>query len=345
MRLICFGMLKFLLLAAAAVAQEHSTIYLGTNQGLFRTLDGGNTSEVLETLGAREIFVIAAGPDKTLFAVAADGLFRSTDSGETWTSTNLPLDVRPRVIVFDPETPERVYAGGNGLWRSSDGGSEWIEVPGFEAPISDLIVNPTDPSRMFASTSVGIYRSADRGVSWQLIPNSPPADRMVVAASVPFRLIAGGKQVFLTTDLGDTWLALRIEVGGISWSAGGLSAWGGLDVDVSLNSVRALVVDGAKGELRHIAFEGCLSIQLSIYISGCAPGLLSLTPAWPGAPIFGWHVQSLVDTQGFGVDPRSGRVYAGGNAGLFRAINEWTWETAPAFRSLQVHSVLIQPSR
>ena len=74
------------------------------------------------------------------------------------------------------------------------------------------------------------------------------------------------------------------------------------------------MIDTARGELRHIAFEGCLSILPSVYMSGCAPGLLSLTPAWVGSSTFGWYLQSFVETEAFGVDPRSGRAYAAGSA-------------------------------
>src|SRR5690349_19909699 len=61
---------------------------------------------------------------------------------------------------------------------------------------------------------------------------------LVYLPRVPVNSWVGIKQLysilfFMTdpTDLGDTWLSLRIEVDGIAWYAAGLPAWGGLDVD------------------------------------------------------------------------------------------------------------------
>jgi len=344
-RSIC-AIATLLPLAVTGSAQDHSTIYVGTNRGLFRTTDGGNTSEMIHSLSFREIFALGAGPEKVLFVAATDGLFRSQDAGDSWVLTNLRAAARPRVILSDPERPDRVYAAGNGLWASSDGGFEWSEVAGFEAPVTDLIINPADSAFLLAATSVGLYRSTDRGVSWQRLPNSPAVQRLVVAAAEPLRLFAGGKEVFLSTDRGDTWLSLPTDVADVSWYAGGLSAWGGLDVEVGMNSVSGLIVDASGGDLKHIAFAGCLTIRPFLYMAGCGSGLLSKTTLLGfSAPTFGWYLQSFMETAALNVDPRTGMAYAGGSTGLIRAVGERSWESVSAFKGVQVHSILVQASR
>jgi hypothetical protein len=67
-----------------------------------------------------------------------DGMYRSTDAGETW--THLGLDDARHIarIVVDPRNPDRVFvaalgmqAGRNamrGVYRSSDGGKSWQRV-------------------------------------------------------------------------------------------------------------------------------------------------------------------------------------------------------------------------
>jgi hypothetical protein len=334
--------IALLLLAGTGLAQNHSTIYVGTNRGLFRTTDGGNTSQMLYGLSEREILAVGAGPEDVLFVAATDGLFRSQDAGENWFLTNLPPAARPRVILSDPERPDRVYAAGNGLWISADGGYQWSEVAGFEAPVTDIVANPHDSAFLLAATRTGIYRSTDRGVNWQRIPNSPPVQRLVSAPTTPWRVFAGGKDVFVSTDRGDKWLSVAIEVADVFWYTGGLYAWGGLEVEVSTNSVSGLLLDASRGDLKHIAFEGCLTIPPILYMVGCSSGLLSLTPlVWPGAPIFGWYLQSFMTTEVLSVDPRSGMAYAGGSEGLMRAVVERGWEPAPAFNSVRVHSILV----
>jgi photosystem II stability/assembly factor-like uncharacterized protein len=235
----------------------------------FRTLDGGNTSEMLYGLSFREILAVGAGQEDVLFVAATDGLFRSQDAGENWVLTNLPPATRPRVILSDPERPDRVYAAGNGLWASSDGGFEWSEVTGFEAPVTDLVISPAGSAFLLAATRAGIYRSTDRGVTWQRIPKSPPVQRLVVSASEPLHVFAGGSEIFSSTDRGDTWLGIPIEVADVSWYAGGLSAWGGLDVLLGLNSLSGLIIDPSRrGQLKHVAFAGCLTIPPWIYRGG-----------------------------------------------------------------------------
>lgn len=341
---ICAAIATLLLAAVTGLAQDHSIIYVGTNRGLFRTTDGGNTSQMLYGLSFREILAVGAGHADVLFAAATDGLFRSQDAGENWILTNLPPATRPRVILSDPERPDRVYAAGNGLWASSDGGFEWSEVTGFEAPVTDLVINPANSAFLLAATRAGIYRSTDRGVTWQRVPNSPPVQRLAVAASDPSHFFAGGYEIFSSTDRGDTWLAIPIEVADISWYAGGLSAWGGLDVLVGLNSVSGLIVDPSRrGQLKHISLVGCLTISPYIYMAGCGDGLLSMTPLLGfGAPVFGWYLQSFLETEALSLDPRSGTAYAGCSTGLLRAIAERAWAPAPAFESLRVHSILMQ---
>jgi Sortilin, neurotensin receptor 3, len=342
------GRSHFLALAAtvAGFAQStittHSTIYLGTNRGLYRTIDGGNTAEMFYVLGSREILAVGAGSEDVLFAAAIDGLFRSADAGQNWALTNLPLGAAPRVILSDPERPDRVYAAGNGLWASSDGGYEWSEVTGFEAPVMDLVMNPADSTFLLAATAAGIYRSTDRGVNWQRIPNSPPVRRMTVAAAAPLRVFAVGKDVFLSTDRGETWAWLLTEVADVAWYAGGLSATGGLDVQVSMNSVTGLIADPSRGDLKHIAFEGCLTIPPSLYMAACSQGLLTMTQLWFGLPVFGWHLETFVDVEALSIDPRSGNVYAGGSRGLFRAV-ESSWGPAPGVKNVRVHSILVHP--
>ena len=237
MRSIGFGMAKLLLLAAAAIAQEHSTIYVGSNKGLFRTTDGGNTSETC-TRWTRERYLPSLPAPMTSCLPQ-----RRTDCFGVRTPVKAGL--RPTYLLpygrassssirKDPNmcTPAAM-AYGEAVTAESNGSSSRLCSAGHRCRHY-----PPNPALVFASTAAGIYRSADSGVNWHIIPNSPPVDRMVVAASVPFRLIAAGKQVFLSTDLVDTWLSLRIEVGRVAWYAAGLSAWGGLDVDVSLNCVR-----------------------------------------------------------------------------------------------------------
>lgn len=64
------------------------------------------------------------------FDTFANGIFRSTNGGTTWTQTAFPTNV---------------------------------------AAISRLLIQPNNANNMFASTSSGIYRSTNGGTSWTLV--------------------------------------------------------------------------------------------------------------------------------------------------------------------------------
>jgi hypothetical protein len=64
----------------------------------------------------------------------AKGIFKSTDTGETWTPINTGLSIHPgtgfpyyvKAMVVHPTNPDIVLAAtGNGLFRTTDGGTNW----------------------------------------------------------------------------------------------------------------------------------------------------------------------------------------------------------------------------
>jgi photosystem II stability/assembly factor-like uncharacterized protein len=108
-----------------------------------------------------------------------------------------------------------LYAAGIiGLFQSGDNGQTWQKVAGLPSTISDLSVDPTDPSRWIAATPAGVYRSEDRGQSWDVI--SPPWTVWDMAFDQNNRL-------FLARNSGIAWTD-SLEGESISWQeADGLS--------------------------------------------------------------------------------------------------------------------------
>jgi hypothetical protein len=132
---------------------------------------------------------------------------------------------------------QRAYVGGrSGVWRSDDGGETWwhpewlpddVGGPtrrGALVPpnVYDLIIDPTDPDRVFAAagrdgrepSQAGVYRSTDGAQNWTLVHQfvSPDgstvglADCLAIAPDDPRTLYAAGElAVALTTDGGDSW--------------------------------------------------------------------------------------------------------------------------------------------
>jgi hypothetical protein len=122
----------------------------------------------------------------TVYAGAASGgLWRSTDSGGSWTplTDDLPSlaiggvgvsRTNPSVIVIGTGEPtfNIDQVAGVGILRSTDGGSTWLTTNISRNPSSNhgFHVVTAGPSGVFLAGGVdGLYRSADDGATWSTV--------------------------------------------------------------------------------------------------------------------------------------------------------------------------------
>ncbi|MBN2415403.1 T9SS type A sorting domain-containing protein [bacterium] len=120
--------------------------------------------------------IIYAGTGEGFFnsdAVHGNGIFKSTDHGETWrqlafTAGNGDFRHVNRIIV-DPADPDMVLACTNesGIQKSTDGGDTWVQVYDTYSRVQQLIASPAGFDTMWAAVnSVGVLKSVDRGDTW-----------------------------------------------------------------------------------------------------------------------------------------------------------------------------------
>ena len=89
-----------------------------------------------------------------------NGIYRSTDGGQTWTRSGLEKAGRIGRIVVHPKNPDVVYAAASGklysenpergVYRSMDGGKSWTKtldhkVDGREIGAIDIAMDPANP--------------------------------------------------------------------------------------------------------------------------------------------------------------------------------------------------------
>lgn len=97
------------------VARAHDSMYPGTG-GVSYTNDGGKTWKHLSFAGKPDFSSVALDPLDAQHVVAAtsDKVFESLDGGAAWRDASNGLLVGAGLLVFDPQNPGRLYAGGEG---------------------------------------------------------------------------------------------------------------------------------------------------------------------------------------------------------------------------------------
>jgi len=177
--------------------------------GVFKTTDRGQTwNAVFDGIGKPSIGNIAIAPSNeniiyvgtgeangsaTSGAFFGDGVYRSSDAGESWTHVGLPNSNHIGRIVIDPTDPDRVFAAATGqlygknddrgIYKTLNGGAAWervLFVTDSTAAI-DVAMNPVNPDILFAAMwertrepwqrdyggeTSAVHRSLDGGDTW-----------------------------------------------------------------------------------------------------------------------------------------------------------------------------------
>ncbi len=125
------------------------------------------------------ITVHPTNPD-VVYIGTQDGPYRTTDGGDHWERLGFPdRGVQVWSILVHPADPLRLYAGTSptGVFRSDDGGDTWLRLPkavqpervkmGFPCRVMRLAVDPARPETLYAAVEVGgVMRSDDGGETW-----------------------------------------------------------------------------------------------------------------------------------------------------------------------------------
>jgi len=216
----------------------------GTESGLFKSIDGGNTWKKLTTglptvaqgLG-RIGFCIAPSDSKRLYATVDatgdnGGIYRSDDAGETWKNMNTDGRFWGRGADFaevktDPMNADIVYSANVVAWKSMDGGKTWKDFRG--APGGDdyhrIWINPNNPNIILLASDQGAIITVNGGQTYSSWYNQPTAQFYHVNTDNAFPYnIYGGQQ-----ESGSVAIASRGNDGQITfreWHPVGVEEYG-----------------------------------------------------------------------------------------------------------------------
>jgi len=111
----------------AVVASSPSAAYAATDDGLFRTVDHGADWIEITPAGPKKTFSVAVDPGLTdSVYTSTDKLYKSTDSGSSWTGI---LGSHATILSVSPSHPARIYAAlSDRLLKSENSGNSWFNV-------------------------------------------------------------------------------------------------------------------------------------------------------------------------------------------------------------------------
>jgi photosystem II stability/assembly factor-like uncharacterized protein len=164
---------------------------------------------------------------RTIFAGADDGIYKSTDGGQSFAHLDSPMnkcDVWK--IAIDPSNPDIIFAGTRpaALYRSKDGGKSWKqlavdmadECPNVRIPrVTALVVDPSNPRTVWVGVEVdGVRRSLDGGDTWTRITEGVP-DPDIHDVTINLNgsrkvLTTTPREIFASTDSGEHWTPLGV---------------------------------------------------------------------------------------------------------------------------------------
>jgi photosystem II stability/assembly factor-like uncharacterized protein len=173
---------------ALAYDASGSFALAGTDTQVFRSEDAGDTWTPFRA-GLNAVFIGALALDpqnpSTIWAggignaPSGPGLFRSTDTGLSWTPAAGLGAVSVNALAIDPENPRTMYANsyGTGIHRTEDGGETW--TPSLSNRYAYFLApDPADHRRIWTggdagirSSGSGLHYSDDGARTFQSVPS------------------------------------------------------------------------------------------------------------------------------------------------------------------------------
>ncbi len=218
---------------------DRSRIFVVTPDGVVRFMLTGtrvnDAATVLTVPAPQCVAVDARDPDRVYVATFDDGMYATSDGGDSWRPSWDGID--DRRVMSVAVSPSHVvngvsvvYAGTepSNLYRSEDGGKTWQLLsslrrlpsePSWSFPprpsthhVRTIALNAADPDALAVGIELGgVMRSFDGGATW--VDHNPQAHsdahQLMTHPLAPERIYeVAGQGIAVSPDRGDTWRRL-----------------------------------------------------------------------------------------------------------------------------------------
>ncbi len=175
-----------------------NTFYVGTAAGgLWITNNGGNsyttTTNTLPVHGIADIAIPTLSPnviyiatgDKDAFHSESVGVMKSTNGGQTWSTTGFsytPQYLRIKRLIVNPLNPNSLLlASVQGIFKTINGGISWTQTA--FGSFYDVEYNPSDTTVIHAVSNDTYYKSTDGGLTFTAGLNTGNSSRLALSVS------------------------------------------------------------------------------------------------------------------------------------------------------------------
>ena len=241
---------------------QPDTFYFGAaGGGVWKTTDAGQTwRAVFDSVNAANIGALAVAPSdpNVIYAgtgqvtsrydiTSGDGVYKSTDAGNSWQHVGLEATRAIGAIAVDPRDANTLLVAAfghvfgtnpeRGVFRSGDGGKTWTRTLFVDDATGavDLAVDPGNPDVVFAavwrarywpwlhyfmsedSAQSGVYKSTDGGRSWQRVSGGGWPQAKLGRIGLSAAHVAGTTRIYAAVGSGEAGGLYRSDDAGAHW--------------------------------------------------------------------------------------------------------------------------------